>query len=774
MKRIVPIALLLLTCIFLTHYNSRAQALQTGKSYVNITKGATGGTIEAGDILEIRATIAVGDFSTNPIITNVRFNDTIPANTTYIANTLKILSNEGLVWRSLTDPNDLNDQGRINGNFLRINMGSSYNGNAPATVNLGTAPPNDANPTTGGGGRINYNGRPSFYGGVCIMSASYRIRINSPLAYGTTINMFGGAFRFDSTSARIRPLPAYKIVLTQNVGLCTNSIGANAIIDNGGTFGSGITQNRSTSAIVPGYTFANVAFGLPNDGAYSIVNNMSPSGSVNVNYIIPDTNQVNASITRVHRLWDIMGDHTGAAVPSAGNLPVAPGANGGYFVAINASYANNNAIKQTVKGLCPNTYYEFSAWFKNICKYCACDTTGDPPYRQVSAGQVFIKNTNFNGPDSSGVNPNLTFTIDSTDYYTTGTLLYTGQWVKKGFIYRTGPTQDSFTLTIRNNAAGGGGNDWGIDDVTLATCTPNLNLQPSPSMAVCYNFTIDMFAVVRSFFPNYANWRWERSTDGGANWTNTGVGGTGTPVLVSGEYQYTATYPTFLADSSVHNNRFRIRIASTPQNLNNASCSFIASTTISVLVNNCSVVLKNDFLDFSGSVSNNLAHLQWTVADELPGVRYEIESSQDNSHFEQAGIIQGNSTGAGTSSYHFTDSRPLNGPRYYRIKAVGASLYKYSKTILLSSSELKFTVLSVVNPFSNRINIELVSPDDGPVVVSLLDMYGRMLKQTKETLQKGLNSLQVSSLEKLPAGSYMLQIKAKDKVINKSLLKLKK
>ena len=31
-----------------------------GKSYVNLTKGATGGTIEPGDILEVRATFVVG------------------------------------------------------------------------------------------------------------------------------------------------------------------------------------------------------------------------------------------------------------------------------------------------------------------------------------------------------------------------------------------------------------------------------------------------------------------------------------------------------------------------------------------------------------------------------------------------------------------------------------------------------------------------------------------------------------------------------------------
>lgn len=771
MKKLIPIFLLLIAHYFIPPEAAHAQslAIQTGKSYVNVTKGLNGGTIEAGDILEIRATIAVGDFSTNPIITNVRFNDTIPTGTTYVANSMRILTNEGLAWRSFTDASTT-DQAVRNGNFIRINMGSSYNGGNAGSVNYGAAPPATAVPTGTTGGSIRYNGRPSFYGGVCIMSASYRIQVNAGLPYGTSISMYGGAFRYDSTSARIRPLPAYTIVLTQNLGLCTNSIGANAIIDNGGTFGSGTTQVRSTSAIVPGYIFRSVVTdGQPNDGSYSIVNNMSPTGSTNVNSPKPDANTVATNIARVFRLWDIMGDHTGATVPANGNLPVAPGTNGGYFVAINASYANNNAIQQTVGGLCPNTYYEFSAWFKNICEYCACDSTGDAPFRQ--SGSSWVANGNFNGPDQSGVNPNLTFTIDGIDLYTTGNLAYNGQWVKKGFIYRTGPLQEGFTLTIRNNAAGGGGNDWGIDDVTLATCTPNLNLQPSPSMAVCFGNTVDMFAEVRSFFPNYNNWRWERSINGGTTWTNTGISGVGTPVMVSGEYQYTATYPTFLSDSSTHNNLYRIRIATTPQNLDNPNCSFVATTTITVMVNNCSEVLKSDILSFTGSVADNQGHLKWTITDEAPNTYYEIESSTNGTDFEKIGSVQAAPAGGSIASYQYTDSRALNGARYYRIKVTDGQVSKYSRIVLLSTETLAFALKTIANPFNNSITLELVSPGDGPIMLSLLDMYGRTVKQSKETAQRGMNTFHLSSLGGLPAGVYLLQVQSKEATVSRRLLK---
>jgi hypothetical protein len=764
MKRTVPV-LFFYCLLFMPGYRLMAQALvQTGKSYVNITKGVSGGTIEPGDILEIRATIAVSRLPSNAVlsISRVHFVDTIPANTTYVAGSLNILTNEGLAFKTYTDAaND--DAAMYNPAFaprptIRINLGSTVNG-ALGGVAASTLP--------GGltGGTIHYQGRPSFYNSVCIMSASYRVRVNPAVVYGTTINMYGGAFRYRNNGLdSIRAMPAYTLTLTQNQGLCANSIGANAIIDNGGTFGSGTTQNRSVSAIVPGYNFAAVTTGMPNDGSYAIVNNMSPSGSTNVNEPKPD---IVAPLTRVFNVWDIMGDHTGAAVPASGNLPVAPGVNGGYFVAINASYANSNAIQQTVGGLCPNTYYEFSAWFKNICQYCACDSTGDPPYRTVSGASV--PNTNFNGPDSSGVNPNLTFTIDGVDYYTTGTMLYNGQWVKKGFVYLTGPAQTSFTLTIRNNAAGGGGNDWAIDDVTLATCTPNLNMQPSPVVPVCYGNQIDLAAIIRCYFPNYTNYQWERSTDNGSTWMNTGVSGVGTPVMVAGEYEYTATYPSFLGDSSVHNNIYRIRLASTGANLSDPNCSFLATTMVRVMVNNCSEVLHGDIQAFSGNVLNSLATLYWTVSgDFTAGTIFEIESSNDNTNFEKVGELIREQ---GKSNYQFTDNKPLAATRYYRLKMTDGQSHKYSKIISLGNGATLFTVRSLVNPFDSEISFELVSPENAAITISLRDAYGRAVRTEKQSVNAGVNVMQVNNLGKLAAGMYILQIQWKDKLITRRLVK---
>lgn len=760
MKTYLPVQpLLLCVCSLVLYLTPAAQTarVQTGKSYVNITKGLNGGTIEPGDILEIRATIAVGNFDARSV-SRAHYVDTIPTNTTYIPGSLKILTNEGLDFKIYTDASG-DDPAYYNpAGYLRINLGSTFN----TGVDLGGACDNTTPWAAPNGGLIHASGRPSFFGGVCIMSASFRIMVNTSMAYGSYINIHGGAFYFRNNGTNVSsPCNAYTIALKQNSGLCANSIGANAVIENGGTFGAGTTQNRVTSAIVPGFLFQSVTAGQPNDGSYSIVNNMSPSGNTNPNSPIPH------ATNRVHARWDIMGDHTGATNPTAGNLPVAPGINGGYFVAVNAAYANSNAIQQTVSGLCPNTYYEFSAWFKNICKYCACDSTGDGSYGQ--SGSTFFPNPNFNGPDSSGVNPNLTFTVDGVDYYTSGNLKYTGQWVKKGFVYQTGPSQTSFTITIRNNAAGGGGNDWAIDDVTLATCTPNLDLQPSPSLQVCVGHSIDMFANIRCYFPNYIHWRWERSTDGGATWSNTGVGGIGAPLLNSGEYEYQAPYPTFPATTAVDNTRYRVRIASTLSNLDDNSCSFAATTIITLTTQNCTILAQTAIQAFSGRVANELAQLQWTTINETEETRYEIESSTDRMHFVKIGTVDGHAQGSNT--YHYTDPKELTAMRYYRIRITDGKTSQYSRVIQLTGGTLEFAVKSVVNPFRDRINIELTTPDNTAITISLMDTYGRLIKKTVATVYKGYNTLTISNLEKVIPGAYIMQIQKNDQVITTRLIK---
>jgi len=103
--------------------------------------------------------------------------------------------------------------------------------------------------------------------------------------------------------------------------------------------------------------------------------------------------------------------------------------------------------------------------------------------------------------------------------------------IKKGFTFVTGPAQTTFTLGLKNNAPGGGGNDWAIDDISVATCTPVL----ACSLRRLYMPVMVMPSISlsrRCFSPNYVNWAWKEAR----TWCYLGqyrISGTGTPVAVA-------------------------------------------------------------------------------------------------------------------------------------------------------------------------------------------------------------------------------------------------
>ncbi|MDR3716351.1 MAG: T9SS type A sorting domain-containing protein [Puia sp.] len=734
-----------------------------GKSYLNISKGNSGGTVQPGDTLEIRATFVVKANTAYAC----SFTDNIPANTTYLPGTIRILTNEGKIYKQLTDASD-GDGGTLSGTAVTINFG------------------NGATATTGG--NVANTNKPSFYGGTCIIVASYRVLVNASNAYGTIIDIGNGTFQYNKYStggpATQIVFPSDPLAVYYNYGICSNTAGNNALISEyGGTFGSGNAKDRVASSKVPGnYTYATFSStaGMPNDDHYGVSNNTSGGTttatgySTSNAYAYPD-NSLNPS-HRIFSVWDIIGDHTGAANPLLGNPATDDnaGASGGYMVVINANYKTDTAYLDTVSNLCPNTYYQYTAWFRNICSKCGCDSNG---VGATSSGYIPTATG-----DSSGVHPNLTFNINGYDYYTTGNILYTGQWVQKGFTYLTGPNQTSMVINIRNDAPGGGGNDWAIDDIGVATCSPNMVLTPNKPDTLCQGSDDTVRFKVVSFFNNYTQWMLQQSTDGGSTWTSPGndtlgnpPSGVGTPVYnsTSGQYEYLVTryfrIPQATGNTII---KYRIIIASSVDNLSNANCSFITLTPKIINGVNCMIALPTNIRSFTGRLDNGYAALQWVSTNEVEGVSYIVERSSDQTNFTAIGTVSGTSSETG-AAYHFNDPTPLNGPAYYRINITSNNYHTYSNTILLSTTDLGYDIKSLLNPFSDHLSFELIAPAEGNGVAlfTLVDMYGRVIRQETAAVSQGLNPISLYGLTGLSNGTYALQAQYAGKMITKKVVK---
>src|SRR3982751_4818746 len=105
---------------------SFGQTVTTGKSFMNVTR-PNGGTFLPGDIIQVRATIAVTGGNATNRVTSIRYNDTINlAKLTYIPGSLEMISNEGRRQYLYTDGADA-DSANIDAGTgrLRFNIGNN-------------------------------------------------------------------------------------------------------------------------------------------------------------------------------------------------------------------------------------------------------------------------------------------------------------------------------------------------------------------------------------------------------------------------------------------------------------------------------------------------------------------------------------------------------------------------------------------------------------------------------------------------------------------------
>lgn len=200
--------------------------------------------------------------------------------------------------------------------------------------------------------------------------------------------------------------------------LCSGSLGDPVVNI---TFGSGSGSGPALSRSQTSYDYSGGA--CPKPGEYSLLN---------------------LTFSCFENSWHTLsGDHT-------------PGDGGGYYMLVNSEATNGNLFVYSVKGLCPNTTYEFAAWVKNTLRPTACNM--------------------------AGVDANLQLTIETTS----GTILASyksgeiseeesPEWKQYGMLFKTSSIESDLVLRITNTAPSGCGNVIAIDDITVRPCGPKVD-----------------------------------------------------------------------------------------------------------------------------------------------------------------------------------------------------------------------------------------------------------------------------------------------------------
>lgn len=89
-----------------------------------------------------------------------------------------------------------------------------------------------------------------------------------------------------------------------------------------------------------------------------------------------------------------------------------------------------------------------------------------------------------------------------------------------------------------------------------------------------------------------------------------------------------------------------------------------------------------NFLDLRHTINDLGVQLEWTVANEVDIVNYELQRSGPDMLFRKVADIPGNGTSTSASEYLHRDNEPLTGENWYRLKAInGSGAFDFSPAI---------------------------------------------------------------------------------------------
>lgn len=325
---------------------------------------------------------------------------------------------------------------------------------------------------------------------------------------------------------------------------CTGNLGENIFPD--GDFGQGVANVLpGNPGLAPGYSY--VTNPPPNDGSYTITNNTSN--------------------------WGWFAAEFWINIMDKGPEP------NGYMMVVNASYQPGLFYEKTV-AVCENTLYEFSIDVINL--------------NEPGTGTYIL--------------PNVAFQIDGNMVCETNAVPLDKTWYSYRFSFTTSPGQTLATLSLRNNAPGGIGNDLAIDNISFRACGPEIGL-PSISQ-YCEGQPLSLNASLTNSPYTTTFYQWQTKPAGASVWADL-PGATG--------LSYNETNP-------VTGNEYRLVVANSAGNLALPNCRAVSAPLLAELQDlSAFAIAGEDTIVCNGAPATleagNYADYQWSTGANGPTVQ---------------------------------------------------------------------------------------------------------------------------------------------------------
>ena len=174
------------------------------------------------------------------------------------------------------------------------------------------------------------------------------------------------------------------------------------------------------------------------------------------------------------------------------------------------------------------------------------------------------------------------------------------------------------------------------------------------------------------------------------------------------------------------------------------------------------VPLPADRLVAVANLQGNMATIKWSTLSEQNTSHFIVERSLDNTNFTATGnqvAAAGNS--AEKREYEMPDnvsSLMQKDVIYYRVKLTDLDgKISYSNTVVVRLSQ-KPGVTIWPNPFQSYITIGISTTRETTLDIKLVDVNGRNIRNLSQRAPKGTSQVNISNLDQLPAGVYLVEI----------------
>lgn len=184
-------------------------------------------------------------------------------------------------------------------------------------------------------------------------------------------------------------------------------------------------------------------------------------------------------------------------------------------------------------------------------------------------------------------------------------------------------------------------------------------------------------------------------------------------------------------------------------------------------------VLPVQFLSFTGVQQNNSVLLMWTIIADKDVDRFEIERSTDNVNFVKSGTLKKPVLLQVQQSFSTADdiSNINNDIIYYRLKVIGtAGEIKYSNVLIVRIAQIKAQVVIKPNPATTNVSIRFFAENASEIDVRLIDNSGKTVLKQKQKVVSGINTLQLTGLNKYGNGVYTIELFIAGKTLTQKMV----